>query len=295
MQNNLVIVVTGTSRGIGKGITKVLAQQHLDRPLVVYATSRSGADLGFEAMNPNVIKYLKLDTTDHASISFFFEQVRQDHGAADVLVNNAAVSNDYRENPEYAAETVWNNYGGTRNICEAFLKQPNLRPGARIVSITSGLNGLSTYGTDLQQKFREAWTIADIDVLAHKYLEDMSAGPVAQQSAGWGTKARSYKVSKALINALTVVLAKQYPKVMINSCCPGWTDTEMGKQGQGTPPKTPEEGAQTAVRCAIGDLGPAGDDDGGLGKKSDELSGRFYENDSIVAAGWGKGKRWMET
>jgi carbonyl reductase 1 len=182
-----------------------------------------------------------------------------------------------------------------RDMCKAFLSQPNIRPGARIANTTSGYNGLSTYGEDLQTRFRSATTIDDVDALAKSYLEDMTAGPETQERNGWGPKARSYKVSKALINTLTVVLAKQYPNVLVNSCCPGWVNTEMGKQGQGTPPKTPEEGARTAVRLAIGDLGPAGDGDGGLGKEGEKLSGMFYENENIMVPGWGRSKKWMET
>jgi carbonyl reductase 1 len=295
MSESLVIVVTGCSRGIGKGITTVLAQQDVGRPFIIYATSRSGVDTGIEALSHHKVHYNKLDTTDQASIASFFEQVLKEHGAIDVLINNAAVSNDYRETPEYASQTVWNNYGGTRDMCAAFLSQPSIRPGARIVNTTSGLNGLSTYGTNLQQKFRDASTVADIDSLANEYLSAMTASHESQEAAGWGTKARSYKVSKALINTLTVVLAQKYPNVLVNSCCPGWVNTEMGKQGQGTPPKTPEEGARTAVRCAIGDLGPQGDADGRLGADSEKVSGRFYENENIMVPGWGAAKLWMET
>jgi carbonyl reductase 1 len=295
MSESLVIVVTGSSRGIGEGITKVLAAQDVGRSLVIYATSRSGVDTGIEASSPHKVHYRKLDTTDQKSIGSFFDQVLKEHSAIDILINNAAVSNDYRETPEYASQTIWNNYGGTRDMCAAFLSQPRIRPGARIVNTTSGLNGLSTYGTALQQKFRAASTIADIDSLANEYLSAMSAGPEAQEAAGWGTKARSYKVSKALINTLTVVLAQQHPNVLVNSCCPGWVNTEMGKQGQGTPPKTPEQGARTAVRCAIGDLGPRGDGDGGLGSGSERVSGTFFENENIFVPGWGAAKLWMET
>jgi carbonyl reductase 1 len=294
MSDPLIVVVTGSSRGIGRGITTVLAQQDIGRPITVYATSRSGNDTGISSAHSNTVRYAQLDTTDRSSITSFFAQIQKEHGAVDILINNAAVANDYRENPEYAAQTVWNNYGGTRDMCEAFLSQRTIRPGARIVNMTSGLNALSTYGADLQTSFRSASSSADIDALANKYLADMEAGPEVQERAGWGSKARSYKVSKALINVLTAVLAKQHPNVLINSCCPGWVNTDMGKQGQGTPPKTPEEGARTAVRCAIGDLGPSGDEDGGLGKEGERLSGRFYENDNIMVPGWGRAKVWME-
>jgi carbonyl reductase 1 len=292
MSSPLVIVVTGSSRGIGKGITTVLAQQDIGRPMTVYATSRSGNSNNVEESHSNTIKYAKLDTTDRASIDSFFAQAVQGHGAVDVLINNAAMVNE--STSDHAEQTVWNNYGGTRDMCDAFLSQPNLRPGARIVSMTSGLNNLSSYGAAIQTSIRNASSVADIDAIAKAYVADMRAGPEVEARAGWADKARSYKVSKALINTLTVVLAKQHPDVMINSCCPGWVNTDMGKMGGATPPKTPEEGARTAVRCAIGNLGVRGDEDGGLGKESERSSGRFYENENIMVPGWGKSKLWME-
>lgn len=69
----------------------------------------------------------------------------------------------------------------------------------------------------------------------------------------------------------------------------------MGKQGGPEPPKTPEEGAMTAVRLAIGDLGASGDEDGGLGRDGERVSGMFFENENVVVKGWGEGKNWMET
>ncbi|KAF2825815.1 NAD(P)-binding protein [Ophiobolus disseminans] len=296
MEGPLVIVVTGSSRGIGKGIITLLAKQNITRPLYIYATSRNGTKTGVEVLAPNKVLYRTLDITDSSSIQSLFAQVLASHGAIDILINNAAVSNDYRETLEYAAETIWTNYGGTRDMCAAFLAQPIIPPGARIVSVTSGMNALSTsYGVQLQTRFRQATSIDDLDALAKGYLADMSRGPDAQRAAGWGSGARSYKVSKALIETLTIVLAQHHPEVLVNNCCPGWTNTEMGKQGKGTPPKTIEEGAMTAVRLAIGDLGPGGDGAGGLGIEGERVSGMFYENENIMVAGWGKAKVWRET
>lgn len=295
MIDSLVVVVTGSNRGVGKGIATCLAQKTLERPLTIYATSRGGTDIGIKVLSPNKALYRALDITDRSSIHSFFQQLLKEHDAIDVLINNAAVSNDYREDPKYAAETVWTNYGGTRDMSEAFLAQPNLRSGSRVVNLTSGYNALSSYGSDLQTRIRNATTISDIDSLAKSYLADMNSGTETQQHAGWGSGARSYKVSKALINTLTIVLARQHSNILINSCCPGWVNTEMGKQGKGTPPKTLEEGARTAVRLAIGDLGHGGDEDGGLGKDSERLSGMFFENENIMIPGWGKSKLWLET
>jgi carbonyl reductase 1 len=294
MADTQVIVVTGTNRGVGKGIVQLLAKQQLDRPLTIYATSRSGIDSNIEASAPNIVLYRKLDITNPQSIESFFHSALKEHTAIDVLVNNAAVSNDYRETPEFAAETVWTNYGGTRDMCKAFLSQPNLRPGSRIVNITSGYNRLQTYAPDLQEAFRKADAISTLNDLADAYLESAKRGQAAQQQAGWGSGARSYKVSKALINALTIVLAQQHPDVLVNCCCPGWVNTDMGNQAQGTPPKTLEEGARVPTRLAIGDLGPDGDDNGGLGRESARTSGHFFENDNIMQPGWGKAKLWLK-
>lgn len=169
-------------------------------------------------------------------------------------------------------------------MCFVFLAQPNLRHGARIVNPTSGYNALSAYSPEVQSQIRSAATVGDIDALATAYL-DMD--PV--------TRPRSYKFSKALINTLTIVLAWQYPDVLINCCCPRWMDTDMGRQGQGKPPKTLEEGARTAVRLAVGDLGVGMDAVGGLCEATERVSGWFFENESIVGRGWGRGKDWMKT
>ena len=295
MADHQVIVVTGTSRGIGKGIVQLLARQQLQRPLTIYATSRSGVDTNIEVATPNTVLCHKLDTTEKSSIKTFFESVLKEHKAIDVLINNAAISHDAYETPELAAETVWNNYGGTRDVCEAFLSQPNLQSGSRIVNVTSGYNRIETYGPELQTAFRNAETVDALNQLAEAYIDCVQRGPEAQEQAGWGSGTRSYKVSKALINALTIVLARQHPDVLVNCCCPGWCDTDMGNTAKGKPPKTPEQGARIPVRLAIGSLGPDGNEDGGLGRDSEKVSGYFYENDVIIHTGWGKAKLWSES
>lgn len=294
MADYQVIVVTGSNRGVGRGIVQLLANQQLQRPLIIYATSRPGVDSGINILSPNKVLYRKLDIVNQSSIHCFFESALKEHGAIDVLVNNAAVCNDHRETPDLAVETVWTNYGGARDMCEAFLTQPTIRPGARIVNVTSGYNRLQTYGPDLQRAFRDANVVVVSNKLAEAYLDSVRHGSDAQEQAGWGSGARSYKVSKALINVLTIVLARKHSNVLVNCYCPGWVDTEMGNMAKGKPPKTPEQGARVPSRLAIGDLGPKGDEDGSLGKESDKVTGHFYENDDIMVPGWGRAKLWLK-
>jgi NAD(P)-dependent dehydrogenase (short-subunit alcohol dehydrogenase family) len=76
-----VALVTGASRGIGRGVATVLAECGAG----VYATGRSiaGANLP-----PSVIR-LACDHTDDAQVERVFQRIRDERGRLDVLVNGA--------------------------------------------------------------------------------------------------------------------------------------------------------------------------------------------------------------
>ena len=82
-----VCVVTGASRGIGKGCAAVLAAQGA----IVYGTSRSqGADVSsLTAATVAGVVMLKCDHTNDAAVKAMFDYVFRAHGKVDVLVNNA--------------------------------------------------------------------------------------------------------------------------------------------------------------------------------------------------------------
>ncbi|KAF2029109.1 NAD(P)-binding protein [Setomelanomma holmii] len=293
MPSTKLIVVTGSNRGIGQGIIQLLAKTQHNSPMTIYATSRSGADLGIHAQNGNEVRYSKLDVGNKDSIRAFLRSSIQGHQPIDVLINNAGVNNNNRETPELAAETIDVNYCGTKNMCGLFLGEGGMADvkGSRIVNVSSTASQLSNYDSSIQQRFHAVKSIADVDHLAKSYSTTLKQSPEAQKESGWGAAPRSYQVSKALMNALTVVLAKQSPDVMINCCCPGWVDSDMGNQ-IGRPPKTLEEGARIPVRLAIGDLGPSGDCDGALGQGTEKISGRYFGNDGVSDRGWGKVRKW---
>lgn len=79
----MIILITGTSRGIGKE----LAQHYIDAGHTVVGCSRGESDLA----NENYTHYT-LDITDEKSVKAMFSEVRKKHGKLDVLINNAAVN-----------------------------------------------------------------------------------------------------------------------------------------------------------------------------------------------------------
>ena len=92
-----VVVVTGASRGIGKGIAVTLAGEGA----TVYVTGRT-VDAGTHALPGTIGETVAecerrggkaiavaMDLADDAQIAALFEQVRREQGRLDILVNNA--------------------------------------------------------------------------------------------------------------------------------------------------------------------------------------------------------------
>lgn len=79
-----------------------------------------------------------------------------------------------------------------------------------------------------------------------KFLEDVKKN--LTEVKGWPTYFSVYSVSKAALNAYTRVLAKNHPKIAVNSVSPGFVKTDSN---QNTGVLTVEEGAKGPVMLAL--------------------------------------------
>ena len=88
-----------------------------------------------------------------------------------------------------------------------------------------------------------------------------------EQKEGWPSAA--YAVSKAGVTGMTRVVALEERKSgkcrLINSCCPGYVETDMTK-GRGV--KSVDEGAKTPVFLALGNIG--------------QTTGEFWQNEKVT-------------
>lgn len=84
---------------------------------------------------------------------------------------------------------------------------------------------------DLPEKSRavlgdvENLTEERIEMVVKDYFKDYEEGEIANR--GWCPHSSAYKVSKAVINAYTRILAKRYPKFCVNCVCPGFVKTDI--------------------------------------------------------------------
>ena len=92
MKNNKVCIVTGASRGLGRGIALVLAQEE---GCTVYATARNEealkalAEEAATGTKGGVVKVCVLDQRNDYAVQDFVEQVKSEENQVDLLVNSA--------------------------------------------------------------------------------------------------------------------------------------------------------------------------------------------------------------
>ena len=123
----------------------------------------------------------------------------------------------------------------------------------------------SKYSDAIRTAFLSSTTVDDVTSLMNQFKSAVTEGK--EKENGWPSAA--YAVSKSGVIGMTRAIARQHKmgtgKVLVNSCCPGFVSTDMTK-GRG--PKTVDEGAQTPVLLALGDIG---------GK-----NGEFWQHEKVI-------------
>ena len=263
------VLVTGANKGIGLAI--VTAALEADDNVVVFLGARDSvrgetARDNLLASHPDWagrLYALTLDVTDDASVPNAAAEIASrypdDLHPLYAVVNNAGIAADAGD-----MSTVLNvNVYGVRRVCQAFLPLLNQSSG-RIANVASasGPMFLAQCRPDVQTALtRTDVTWTQIEGIMHRSLAiDAQGGDFEAEGFANGS---SYGLSKACVNAYTINLARSYPALRINSCTPGYIETDMTRpfaaaSGRSTGElgmKPVAEGARAPLHLLLGNVG----------------------------------------
>ncbi len=187
---NKIILVTGGSKGIGRGISKVF----LDEGANVIICARNEEELknvANELKDGAQISSLRADLTNTNDITLIKNYISEKYGKLNILVNNASILGITSRIEEYP-DDLWNQVIDI-NLNAQFYITKALIPLLKKTGNGSIINVSSTVGR--------------------------------QGRANWG----AYSVSKFGLEALTQILAQELSEfnIRVNSVNPGGTRTDM--------------------------------------------------------------------
>jgi 3-oxoacyl-[acyl-carrier protein] reductase len=189
---NKIVLVTGSSRGIGAEMIKTFGQ-HGARCVINYVADAQGQNkadamkIADQLQNPLVIE---CDVAQPQQVGAMMNQIHQERGGLDILVNNSGIIND-RTIKKLSLDEFENvirvNLVGTFVVTQK--AAPILRGGGRIINMSSVSGEMGLFGQ------------------------------------------ANYSSSKAGIIALTKVSAREFSRqnITVNAIAPGFIDVGMSK------------------------------------------------------------------
>jgi carbonyl reductase 1 len=241
-------VVTGANRGLGLETCRQLAAKGMH---VVLTSRTEDGRATARALGPEgAVAFHQLDVVDTASIDALARTLRREGTQVDVLVNNAGIALPGFDG-HVARQTVDVNFFGALRVTEALVDL--IPPGGSVVMVSSGLGELSVLGPHVRERLLDPrLSREELAELMNQFVTAVERS--LQTEGGW--PAAPYGVSKAGLNALTRVLARDLEgrRIRVNAICPGWVRTDMGGIGA---ERTVEQGA-SSIAWAASENGPTG-------------------------------------
>lgn len=225
------VLITGANKGIGFGAARALGREGLK----ILVGSRD-PDRGEKAVKDLIAEGIDarlviIDVSDQNSVTQAADQVSQDFGQLDILINNAGIG--LIGTPPSALDVgvlrdvLDTNLIGALITTQAFLPLLKNSDFGRIVNVSSIMGSISK--------------LSDPNFTSHKMAIFTP-----------------YSISKAALNMFTALLAVelQDTDIKVNAVEPGYTDTEMTNDHRA---QSVEDAVRVIVKYAlIGNDGPTG-------------------------------------
>lgn len=186
-----VIVITGSSRGIGAHLIQAIAKEKAKVVLNYNKSEKEAAEIAMKISeyNKHVIK-VKADITKAEEVKYLYRKTIEEYGKVDVLINNAGISKNnllFRISEDQWDDVVSTNLKGTFLCSKYFAKSMIRQKKGKIINIASLLGVTGCAGQS------------------------------------------NYSASKAGVIALTKSIAKEIGKwnISVNAICPGYVPTDL--------------------------------------------------------------------
>lgn len=193
---NKIILVTGSSRGIGKSIAKLLAENGA-KIIVHFSKNSNAANESMKQLGSNGLFTVKADLRKKEEIAAMVDQIEKKVGRIDVLVNNAAAHSNMKP-LEKSFETWFADWEDT------------------IASNLTGTACLSYFTSKLMLKNGGG-----------RIINISSRGAFRGEPESW-----AYGASKAGLNSLGQSMAKALApqNIFVFTIAPGFVSTEMSEK-----------------------------------------------------------------
>lgn len=267
----LRVLVTGANKGIGRATVAAILGARDDAHVLLGSRSLDRGEAARAELVSNEpgwesrIDVVQLDVSDDASVTAAAETVASRFGRDPAplfgLVNNAGIGGGAA-----MREVLEVNVRGPHRVCEAFV--PLLEPqGGRIVNVSSASGPLfvAECGSEQQRLLTDPEvTWEQIEALMQQALAiDARGGDFEAAGLDGGSP---YGLSKACLNAYTMALARNHPRLTVNACTPGFIETDLTRpraESQGVAPeemgmKPPEQGTRATLHLFLGEPGGSG-------------------------------------
>ncbi len=142
-----VALVTGASRGIGRAIALALAAQGMK--VIGTATTEAGATATGQALAAHAGRGICLNVNDGPALIAAVDAIVAEHGALQVLVNNAGITRDtlaLRMKDDDWDAVLDTNLKAVFRLCRAVMKPMMKQRYGRIVNITSVVGAIGNAG-----------------------------------------------------------------------------------------------------------------------------------------------------
>ncbi|KAF2844632.1 NAD(P)-binding protein [Plenodomus tracheiphilus IPT5] len=155
MSSKEVVLVTGANTGLGYQIVRALCGSEKRYDVLIGSRSLSKADQAIDELrkefpdSSSTLQPIQVDVESDESINSAFEQVKQQHGKLDALINNAGTQLDQQlTSGTMDIRTMWNksydvNVTGTHILTNTFIPLLLLSSSPRLLFIASGTSSLT--------------------------------------------------------------------------------------------------------------------------------------------------------